>query len=174
MQMQTMPEPGLCLPTSFAMALDVPVHALLSQLRGWHDVVFPGNPEPLCWRGIHIQELIRLARFYGWAVTPFEMYPQIASPDPVAAHYIVTWSDQTNEAAFRDVILLSRGVITGTAIRAGIGHVGHAVAYDHGRVFDPNGHEDHYDLEVLANRYFYPQCAWQVDRVTPVAPGGAA
>ena len=160
-----MPAEGLCLPTSFAMALDIPVESLLSQLRGWHDVIFPGLPEPLCWRGVHIQELIRLALNYGHAVTPCEMYPQIAPPRPGHDNYVVTFDGEDNQQAFADVILVSRGVVTGARGVPITGMVGHAVAYDHGFILDPNGYEYAYSLEACEKQGFYPQCAWRVDRI---------
>lgn len=162
MQLQKMPARGLCLPTAFAMALDIPVESLLTRLHGWHDVVFPGQPEPLCWRGVHIQELIRIAQDYGYAVTPREMYPQIAGP-PGHDAYIVGL-DNDNPQVFSDVVLLSRGVITGVRSTV-LGAVGHAVAYERGFVFDPNGYEYPFQLEACEERRFYPQCAWRVDRI---------
>lgn len=164
MQLQRMPAPGLCLPTSFAMALEIPVDSLLSQLRGWHDTIFPGLPEPLCWRGIHIQEVIRLAVNYGYAVTPCEMFPQIAAPKPGFENFVVTYNEN-NRQVFADVILLSRGVITGVRGVPMAGVVGHAAAYDHGFVYDSNGYEYAYDLEACEGHNFFPQCAWRVDRI---------
>jgi len=165
MQLQVMPAQGLCLPTSFAMALDMPVESLLSQLRGWHDVIFPGLPEPLCWRGVHIQEVIRLALNYGYAVTPCEMFPQIAPPRPGYENYVVTTESDDNQCAFGDVILLSRGVVTGLRGVPMTGMVGHAAAYDHGFLYDPNGYEYAFGLEACEEQSFFPQCAWRVDRI---------
>ena len=79
-RLQQVSEPGLCLPTSFAMAIGIPVARLLDRLHGWHTVLFPDLPEPLCWRGIHIQEIIRLVLNMGYAVTPCELFPRIAGP----------------------------------------------------------------------------------------------
>ena len=164
MQMQIMPQKGLCLPTSFAMALDIPVESLLSQLHGPHDVIFPGLPEPLCWRGVHIQEVIRIVQNYGYAVTPREMFPQIAPPKPGYDNYVVSYDDG-NHQVFADVILLSRGVVTGVRGMPLAGVVGHAVAYDHGYIYDPNGYEYSYSPKTCESQGFYPQCAWRVDRI---------
>jgi hypothetical protein len=163
MLMQKMPGKGLCLPTSFAMALGVPVATLLDQVPDPYTVVFPGLPEPLCWRGLHVQELIRLAQNYGYGVTPREMYPQIAAPRRVGhENYIVTYNgnyeSDSNQRFFADVIRFSQGVITG--VRGS--QIGHAVAYSYGDVYDPNGYE--YAYEVCKAHDFFPQCAWRIQR----------
>lgn len=163
MQLQKMPAPGLCLPTSFAMALDIPVESLMSHYHDWRQVIFPGLPEPLCWRGVHIQEVIRTAYQYGYAITPHEMFPQIAPPRPGYDNHVVVYD--SNEQVFADMVLLSRGVVTGVQGTPLIGLVGHAVAYDHGFIYDPNGYEYPYDLQACKSRQFYPQCAWRVDRI---------
>lgn len=169
MNLQIMPERGLCLPTSFAMALDVPVADVLGRLNGWHMVAFPGLPEPLCWRGIHIQECIRIAQDMGFAVTPRELYPQIAPPRPLNPagepyeNYPVALGD--NWETFNDVILVSCGVITGIRAVPFTGVVGHAVAYDHGFVYDPNGYEFPFSTEDCQVNNFFPQCAWRMDRL---------
>jgi hypothetical protein len=178
MRMQKMPGPGLCLPTSFAMALEISVETfLLNQLTGWYLPIFPGLPEPLCWRGIHIQECIRVAQNWGYAVTPRELFPQIAPPRPNAPdgrpyeNHVVAYHGESHSATcdnwqvFSDVILLSRGVITGVKSVPGVGVVGHAVAYDHGYVYDPNDLEYPFSQENCEKHRFYAQCAWRVDRI---------
>jgi hypothetical protein len=169
MILQTMPEQGLCLPTSFAMVLDLPVKDLLKQLSNWHQTVFPGLPEPLCWRGVHIQECIRIAQDMGYAVTPREMYPQVAPPRPNDAEgkpyepYPIAFGD--NARLFADVILLSQGVITGVRAAPFKGVIGHAVAYDHGYIYDPNGYEYAYEEAACEEHNFFTQCAWRMDRI---------
>jgi len=166
MILQKMPDRGLCLPTSFAMALDVPVAGILEQLSDWRRPVFPGLPEPLCWRGIHIQECIRIAQDLGFSVTPGELYPQVAPPRPTGPqgetyqNYPVALGD--NWQTFTHVIRLSRGVITGVRVAP---LVGHAVAYDHGVVYDPNGYEHPFSREACEARNFAAQCAWRIDRI---------
>jgi hypothetical protein len=169
MDQQTMPSKGLCLPTSFAMALDVPVADILKQLSGWTLPAFPGLPEPLCWRGVHIQECIRIAQSMGFAVTPRELYPQVAPPRPTGPNgetyedYPVALGD--NWLTFCDVILLSRGVVTGVKAVPFLGVVGHAVAYGDGYLYDPNGYEYLFSQENCEASNFFPQIAWRVDRI---------
>ena len=57
-----------------------------------------------------------------------------------------------NWARFTRVIQHSRGVIEGVGR-----HCGHAVAYEHGRIFDPDGHEYDYSPRSLpASRLLHP------------------
>jgi len=164
MELQKMPDKGLCLPTSFAMALDVPVSDLMKRLNGDHySRVFSDKREPHCWRGTHIQECIQIALSLGFAVTPLELWPVIAAYE--GAETFVVCYHEGNERIFEDQILLSRGVLTGKRGVPGVGIVAHAVAYDHGLLYDPNGVEYAYSLEACESVQFYPQCAWRIDRI---------
>jgi hypothetical protein len=167
MKLQRMPEPGLCLPTSFAMTLGVPVARLLDRLHGWHQVVFKGLPEPLCWRGIHIQELIRLALDLHCAVTPHELFPQIAGPYDCENYHVVFdgIGGSHNWDLFCQTIAASCGVLTGKVTPLLSEPIDHAVAYDHGRLFDPNGFEYDHSLDECEQRGFYGSIAWRIDRI---------
>jgi len=82
MRLQRKPERRMCLPTSFAIALDMPVEAVLAEIG--HDggkIVNPLLPEPLCRAGFHVQELIDVCLRHGLAVTPIELCP-VLSPGP--------------------------------------------------------------------------------------------
>ena len=62
MELQQRPEPWMCMPLAFAMALDMPVADLLAAIgHDGSEIVFPSLPEPLCRRCFHIQELIQVA-----------------------------------------------------------------------------------------------------------------
>ena len=61
MELQHRPEPWMCMPLAFAMALDMPVADLLAAIgHDGSEIVFPSLPEPLCRRCFHIQELIQV------------------------------------------------------------------------------------------------------------------
>ena len=73
MRLQQSPIRGTCLPTSFAMAMGIPVADIFAALgHDGSEVLWPDLPEPTCQRGFHVQELIRLAVKCGWSVTPIE------------------------------------------------------------------------------------------------------
>jgi hypothetical protein len=166
MKMQVMPEPNLCLPTSFAMALGLPVARLLDHLHSWKQVIFHGLPEPICLRGIHIQELIQLALDIGFAVTPHELFPQIAGPYG-HPNYQVQF-DGVGEAhnwdLFHRTIVTSRGILTGNQMVEGE-PIPHAVAYDHTRIYDPNGFIYDHSMDECEARGFYGSVAWRIDRI---------
>jgi len=159
MLLQLKPERWMCVPTAFAMALDVPVADLLAAVG--HDgskITFPGLPEPTCRRGFHIQELIAVALSRGFAVTPVELFPVIASADGRLTHTVLY--PDNNWRRFTDAIRHSRGVIEGGGIRCG-----HTVAYDHGRIYDPDGPVYDYSRIACEGHQFYTRCAWRIDPI---------
>ena len=163
MRLQVKPKRWMCLVTSFAMALDIPVSEAIERLG--HDGsrrLWPHLPEPLCRRGFHPQELIDLCRFYGYAVTRVELCPRIApaqdeQPVPILddAH---AWS------RFEDILQTSFGVIEGVGRECG-----HAVAYDRGHIFDPDGRNYAYLRIGCEARGFYVRHLWRLDPIGAVA-----
>jgi len=172
MELQTMPSRGLCLPTSFAMVFDVATRELLSALddNNYNQVVFPGLPEPFCWRGFHVQQFVRYAVSRGFAVTPIEVAPAVAPPPPYQRQYQRVPIYQSTEAAtrswslFKETIQTSRGVLTGYLSKDGGSPAGHAVAYEQGIVFDPRGRSFPYSPEECEANDLYANAAWRVDK----------
>jgi hypothetical protein len=160
MELQQRPEPWMCMPLSFAMALDMPVADLLAAIgHDGSEIVFPSLPEPLCRRCFHIQEPIQVALSRRLAVTPVELFPVLQPTEVGPFHKAVLYTDG-NWRRFEAVIQASRGVIDGTGAR-----FGHTVAYDHGRIYDPRGPV--YDFSRLAceAHHFYARCAWRIDPI---------
>jgi len=158
MDLQLQPK-RLCLPTAFAMALDMPVADLLVAVgHDGSDIIFPGVAEPLCRRSIHIQELIDIALARGFAVTPIELFPTLVPAADSPLKHTVAYR-HGNWRRFADTIAQSRGVIDGAGR-----HCGHAVAYDHGRIFDPQGFAYDYARRTCEAHHFYTRCAWRIDR----------
>jgi hypothetical protein len=159
MELQRRPEPWMCMPLAFAMALDMPVADLLRAIG--HDgskIAFPGLPEPACRRCFHIQELIQVCLARGFAVTPIELFPCL-QPTDAGPHKTVLYPDN-NWRRFETAVQTSRGVIHGTGVR-----FGHTVAYDHGRIFDPKGRVYDYSRLVCEAHHFYTRCAWRIDPI---------
>ena len=164
MELQHRPEPWMCLPLAFAMALDMPVADLLAAIG--HDggeIVFPSLPEPLCRRCFHIQELIQVALSRGMAVTPVELFPVLEPTEAGPFHKTVLYPDN-NWRRFEAAIQASRGVIDGSNAR-----LRHTVAYDHGRVFDPRGPVYDYSRLACEAHQFYTRCAWRIDPIGELA-----
>lgn len=119
-----------CLGVAFAMALDMPYAELVERVgHNGSEILWPNLPEPLCRRGYHVQEMVRLAYNLGKRVTQFAGCYAV-TPDGEHRH-IVSQED------FLEVILKSNsGVLTGRGARNN-----HAVAWDHvaGKIYDPVG-----------------------------------
>jgi len=168
MQLIRSPERGLCLPTSFAMALGLPVKTVLERLgHDGKEVAFLGLPPPICWRGFHIQELIHVALELGYAATPVEVFPQIAAPRyDYANRPVIYGPGDANWDRFTKIVATSRGVITGASILEPAGVVGHAVAYENGTIFNPSGGTYEFTGEACCRPHnFFVQTAWRIDRI---------
>ncbi len=175
MKLQRSPEPGLCILTSFAMALDMSAENLLMRIGGrWKTFAFPNLPVPYCYRGIHIQELILIALEENFTVTPIELFPQISSPraiDPVTrrTYQNVTVfhgdTEEKNWSIFNNTILTCFGVITGRLAPTTIQFQrNHAVAFDKGTILDPSSNAFLYSVRECEARNFYANTAWRFDR----------
>jgi len=160
MELQQRPEPWMCMPLAFAMALDMPVADLLAAIgHDGSEIVFPSLAEPLCRRGFHIQELIHPALSRGFALTPVELFPVLQPTEAGPFHKTVLYPD-SNWRRFEKTIRASRGVIDGAGARCG-----HMVAYDHGRIFDPKGPVYDYSRLACEAHQFYTRCAWRIDLI---------
>ena len=148
------------MPLAFAMALDMPVADLLAAIgHDGSEIVFPSLPEPLCRRCFHIQELIQVALSRRLAVTPVELFPTLQPTDAGPFHKTVLYPDN-NWRRFEAAVQTSRGVIHGTGAR-----LGHTVAYDHGRIYDPRGPVYDYGRLACEAHQFYTRCAWRIDPI---------
>lgn len=159
MRLQQRPEPWMCMPLAFAMAMEIPVAELLEEVG--HDggkIAFPNLSEPACRQGFHIQEFVHVALRRGLAVTPVELFPVLAAADERQTQTILY--PDNNWKRFADLLAASRGVIDGVGFR-----FGHMVAYDHGRVYDPKGHEYDYSRIACEAHQFHSRCAWRIDPI---------
>ena len=159
MKLITKTQRWMCLPAAFAMALDTSLADVL--LAVGHDggkVLWPDLPEPMCRRGFHPQELIDVCLSRGFAVTRIELAPMITPIQRGKETLIYPWNMAW--VRFYNYIMISCGVIEG------IGHrCGHAVAYDHGRIFDPDGIEYAYSQDACVQRDFCTQHLWRIDKI---------
>lgn len=151
------------MPTAFAMALDLDAAEFM--LLVGHDggqIAFPGLPEPMCRRGFHVQECIAVALNLGISVTPIELFPVIQSTSAPSSSLRVLFgpSEATNWSRFTHLVHETKGVLDGLGRRCG-----HAVAYERGCIFDPDGQQYPYSREECERRGFYTRCLWRVDRI---------
>jgi hypothetical protein len=158
MEMQTKARLGnnwSCTALSFAMAFDVQVEQIISWLG--HDgsgIVDPFVADPRGRQGFHAQECVFFGLACGKSCTPFEVVPVSA----VGESLVNLGTDKRLD--FANYLLTSgRGVITGK-VRQNY----HAIAFDHGDVFDSAGSE-HSDtsIQTLVNHHhFIPTTIWMV------------
>jgi hypothetical protein len=141
------------------MAMGMSLESLLEQVgHDGSEIVFPWLPEPKCRRGFHIQEMIHVATRQGLSVTPYEIVPAIAASDSTAQVKVLIDGSHDKRLAMFDVIVnTNRGVITGQGLSCQ-----HAVAFDCGRIYDPEGLKYQYTQENCLRTYFVTQCAWTI------------
>lgn len=111
-------------------------------------VIDPNAPEPANRIGHHVQECLKVAHVLGRYFTPFDFLPTLRFP---------CGDISPDSGSVEDVLYLLNkrsGVITGMGLRCG-----HAVAFERGIIFDPDGlilpFDDH--LEATG---FSPQTLW--------------
>src|SRR5260221_108718 len=76
MNLQKQPNRWSCLPTAFAMVLDISVKEVITEIgHDGSEIVYPNLEEPKCRRAFHIQELIDFAISIGVSVVPIEPLP---------------------------------------------------------------------------------------------------
>ncbi len=150
-----------CAVTAFAMAIDCPAAKLMLVLG--HDggeTIFPDLPEPANRRSHNIYEMIPVALDMGFSVTPIPLRPAIM-PAGAPMMQVAIGSDEDNWKRFTGQLRNSRGVIECHGPRC---H--HMLAYDKGRIYDPDGREFSYSREACEERGLYTYCLWRVDRIT--------
>jgi hypothetical protein len=141
------------------MVLDVPVENFLRRIG--HDgsgIAFPTEPEPACRRGFHVQECIDVALRLGYAITPIELFPRHAPSFSVPPVRVLFGNEQGNLDRFARLIDSGRGVIAGHGR-----HWCHAVAYEHGAIYDPNGCV--HPFSACEAHGFISLCAWNVSPI---------
>jgi hypothetical protein len=167
MELITKPHPWSCLAASFAMALGITVEKF-HELAG-HDgseKVWPELPEPLCRRGFHLNEAIFVAMNLHHSATPFELFPMIqATPmapyhgtEQIAVFHPPKFSETHNWELFCFYIDHFRGVIE---CRTRNGNW-HAVAFERGVIYDPDGRHFGYSREACEARGLFTTRLWKV------------
>lgn len=165
MLLQLKPHSWSCLATSFAMALDIPVR--LFELMAGHDgseIMFPELSEPLCRRGFHVSEATLIAMRLGYSATPLELFPQIAAsagPSVKPVYYGQTATEEFNWTIFEATIISFSGVIEARTKSP----CWHAVAFDKGQIFDPDGRQFAYSREDCARRGLFTTRLWRVTKI---------
>ena len=147
------------------MVLDISVAEFFGHVgHDGSEIAFPMLPDPMARRGLHIQECIAACMTLGYAVTPIELFSVIqATPtndhEPCQDLVVLFGDDEAaNWHRFEETIKTSTGVLEGIGRRCL-----HAVAYDRGTIFDPDGDHYPYSLPACESRGFHPRRVWRVD-----------
>ncbi len=160
MILQTKPNPWSCIGTAFAMVLDISVADFFGLVgHNGSQIAFPSLPDPIARRGLHIQECINTCLKLGYSVTPVELFPVIRATLLEENNIVVLFGDDesANWQRFEHTIQNSIGVLEGSGYQCL-----HAVAYDHGTIFDPDGCEYIYSRTACESRGFVARRAWRV------------
>lgn len=133
MKLQKQPNRWSCLPTSFAMLLDVDVHEIFNYLgHDGSEVIWPDHPIQYRHRGFHIQEMYHFALSKGHTVTPYG--PKIGQHPPGMereATFVI------KDERLIELLHFYNGVLTGRTENGS--H--HALAYFGNSYFDPTSGE---------------------------------
>lgn len=158
----TKPNRWSCILAAFAMALDESIEGLARFIG--HDgskIAFPDLPDPMCRQGFHVQELVHASLLLHKTVTPFELFPVTKATLGDGA-FVIT--HRARKVMFQKLIDNFRGVITGMG-RA----CSHAVAFDRGRVYDPDPGTIpfSFSFDACEARGFIAKCVWLVQPWSP-------
>lgn len=163
------PHRWMCLAASFAMALDITIEKFCALVG--HDgsqVIDETLPEPKGRRGFHIMEALLVVLQCKHMAHPLELQPAIRFADrPDGSHietrvtYQLCGLDNPNPnlRIFETVILFQRGVIECHHEPTGKMH---AVAFDHGMIYDPDGRVFPYSQSACEARGLYTLRLWLI------------
>jgi hypothetical protein len=143
-----------CLLYSFAMAMEISPSELVRLLGHDGGGIISGGER----RGFHVQEFIQVAiTEQSQTITPVEFCPvsKYTSGMTLISVDMAIWS-----RFVLDQIKAHRGVITGLGLKS---KGGHAVAFDKGTIYDPDGGEPfEFTFNISHSHEFVPQTAWIV------------
>ena len=131
------PNDWSCLPAAFAIALDIPFSEVIDCVgHDGSEISDASLPDPLCRKGFHMQEMIKMCLRYNIAATPIELQPAARVEHP----RIKTSKKLFNTGEwvwFNYNLFTSCGVIECKTMSG----VGHAMAYEgcvtHASIYDP-------------------------------------
>lgn len=165
---QQNPNAWSCLPTAFAISQHVPVEDWIRCVgHDGSEIVRAGLPDPLCRRGFHPQEMIRLCLLDGYAVTRVELAGQST---PALGTYEAVRFDFGGWDSFVKQMYTSRGVLD---VRTNVG-TGHAMAYegqgDCALICDPanNSVFEFKNVSDAENRNRFIVALWRIDLIDVV------
>lgn len=147
MRHQRQPNRWSCVPTAFAMVINMDVAEMLDRIgHDGSEILYPDLEEPSCRRSFHPQECLQVLDSCGYAATPLEALP-ILQMD--ATH----WIELDRRKDFVNHLATADGVFIGEGRK-----LRHAVAWIGGEVYDPSG--------IFTLSEFSAQTFWKIKSIT--------
>lgn len=155
------------------MVLGIPVKKLIDMIG--HDgstKLYAERPQQE--GGFHEQECIEAAQKLGFACTPIEIVPQMVLAGCTVSRpvwfppytQLLATSEETNLRRFYRHLQKSRGVLTGLKNRINSTvKIGHAVAWGHNEIYDPQGEGFIYSLTEASDYGFNPRVYWKIQEI---------
>lgn len=132
MILQISPNAWSCLPTAFAMCLDVPTQKVIEAIgHDGSEVIFEDYPDPMCRRGFHTSELMDYClRVHGLYVSLIPLSVRLWTKDNKAYHDL--YKDENIDERLAFYLSNKRAVVLEPT---------HAIAYDGHELYDPRGYK---------------------------------
>lgn len=130
MLIQQQPNSWSCLPTAFAIAVEMTVKDFINLIgHDGSEIVRPDYSDPFCRKAFNIIECIHVMYDLGFSVTPFDAKPASAinNKEPVQI-----WSDEESDKRINKILSSEIGVITGYVPNA------HSVVWDGTKIINPS------------------------------------
>ncbi len=158
MILRKQPNRWSCSLAAWCMATGIPFDvALLDIGHDGSEILNPDIPEPHGRRGFHTQELVELALKYGDHPVLWEVLPSIQAG---TRFYYSPWMD-SNESVAQRFKEMHHLISTGYGVLEGVVRIcHHAVAYNFGTIYDPNGDVYEYSKEATEDHFLCGKKLW--------------
>lgn len=144
---QQQPNVWSCVPTCFAMLLDIPVETIIEEVgHDGSEIIFPDLEEPYCRRGFTQQEMLDVCWKHGYAIV--EITKNIVSCIEMIDGSYKTYEVPVSKERFDNYLVGTIGVLTGL-----INDKYHACVWDGYKLISPDGL--FYPLEKIEPMYYW-------------------
>ena len=151
MKLQKQPNNWSCLPTAFASLLEIDVkHIIRATGHDGSTLMWRSFDPPYCYRGWHIQELVKLALEFGYAVTTIERV-LYSAPNDIVEPYV-----QFDNVLFEYTLNNKAGIVACKTVDDN----SHALIFERGNYYDTRTGKQAY------RDYFkFNDILWRVDKL---------
>jgi hypothetical protein len=149
MNVQVSPNHWSCIPTSFAIILDMPVREVFEKVgHDGSEMIFEGKHEPYGRRSFHPQEFIDLCLERGYVFFPVEAMPLTAGPADL--EYFPVPFKEGYGARLARFMSWFPGIVIGEHK----GGIPHAMAWDMRQFYDPGSGKVFEDTDFNIREFF--------------------